>query len=129
MIRNKNKKEILVVDDDPDYTELTRTRLTASGYLVSCAANGNEALKFLDARYRPDLIIMDIEMPDQNGLTTLIHLNIRSSRGAEKIPIVVATGLQSERVRDIIESQKVAGYLRKPFGSEELVETVKKIIG
>ena len=129
MTQNKNKKVILVVDDDPDYTELTRTRLEASGYLVSCAADGNEALKFLDAERRPDLIMMDIEMPDQNGLTTLININIRSSQGTEKIPIIVATGLQSEKVRDIVESQKVAGYLKKPFGSEELVQTVKKIIG
>ena len=133
MLKKQNPKEILLVDDDPDYSELTRTRLEASGYQVSCASNGQEALTLLEREYEPSLIIMDIEMPDKNGLTTLINMNVRSGAKEQnkksKIPVLVATGLESEKVREVIMAQNVSGYLKKPYGSEELIQTVKGLIG
>ena len=133
MIKKQNPKEILLVDDDPDYSELTRTRLEASGYQVSCASSGQEALTLLEREYEPSLIIMDIEMPDKNGLTTLINMNIRSGAKEQdkrnKIPVLVATGLQSEKVREVMMTQNVSGYLKKPYGSEELIQAVKGLIG
>ena len=133
MIQNQNLKEILLVDDDPDYSELTRTRLEASGYHVSCASSGREALELLEREYQPNLIIMDIEMPDKNGLTTLININVRRGvKGQNEpppIPVIVATGLQSEKVREVMMAQNVSGYLKKPYNSEELIQTVKGLIG
>ena len=133
MIKKQNPKEILLVDDDPDYSELTRTRLEASGYQVSCASSGQEALTLLEREYEPSLIIMDIEMPDKNGLTTLINMNIRNGIKEQdkksKIPVLVATGLQSEKVREVMMTQNVSGYLKKPYGSEELIQAVKGLIG
>ena len=133
MIENQNHKEILLVDDDPDYSDLTRTRLEASGYRVSCASSGREALELLEREYRPNLIIMDIEMPDKNGLTTLININvhhgIKGQNEKTHIPVIVATGLQSEKVREVMMAQKVSGYLKKPFNSEELIQAVKGLIG
>ncbi len=127
-----NQDDILLVDDDPDYLDLAKIRLETSGFQVSCVSNGTEALKLLDTNYRPRLIIMDIEMPDKNGLTTLINLNIRQSRdekkGISRIPVIVATGLQGDIVRDLILSHHVAGYLRKPYSAEELISQVKASI-
>ena len=124
--------DILLVDDDPDYLDLAKIRLETSGYLVSCANNGTEALKLLDMDFRPRLIIMDIEMPDKNGLTTLINLNVRQARdmknGIEPIPVIIATGIQSDAVRALMKSQNISGYLRKPYSSEELIEKVKATI-
>ena len=124
--------DILLVDDDPDYLDLAKIRLETSGYLVSCANNGTEALKLLDMDFRPRLIIMDIEMPDKNGLTTLINLNVRQARdmknGIEPIPVIIATGIQSDAVRALMQSQNISGYLRKPYSSEELIEKVKATI-
>ncbi len=133
MTNNPTHKEILLVDDDPDYSELTRTRLEASGYHVSCVSDGQKALEFLNREHRPSLIIMDVDMPDKNGLTTLINMSVRQGmQGKDKapgIPVVMATGLQGEKVRELIVAQNVSGYLAKPYSAEELIQTVKKLIG
>ena len=133
MIENQNRREILLVDDDPDYSQLIRTRLEQSGYQVSCVSNGREALELLEGEYQPSLIIMDVDMPDKNGLTTLINMGaqqkIKGENERSKIPVIVATGFESERVRKVIMTQKVSGYLMKPYDSEELIRTVKKLIG
>ena len=132
MTKRQNPKEILLVDDDLDYSELTRTRLEASGYQVSCAANEKEALDLLEREYQPSLIIIDIEVPDKNGLTTLININARrkavSTGEKQDIPVLVATGLQSEKVREVMMTQNVGGYLKKPYSSEELIQAVKRLI-
>ncbi len=133
MKKNENHKEILLVDDDSDYSELTRTRLEASGYQVSCVSDGRKATELLKSDYQPSLIIMDIEMPDRNGLTTLININVQRGKKGENatphIPVIVATGLQSEKVREIMMAQNINGYLKKPYDSEELIHTVKSLIG
>ena len=131
MVEKQSRKGILLVDDDPDYSELTCARLQAAGYQVTCASNGTEALKLLEECERPNLIIMDLEMPDRNGLTTLIHLGVRQKRGDNgktQIPVVVATGLQSEKVQEIVTTQNISGYFKKPYSSEALLDVVKSLI-
>jgi len=133
MTKSQNHKEILLVDDDPNYSRLIRLRLEKSGYGVRCALNGREALEVLEHEHQPNLIIMDLDMPDQNGLTTLINLGVRRTQGREgqdcDIPVIVATGLGGDEVRRIVMGQKVSGYLRKPYDSEELVRQIKLLIG
>ena len=133
MAENRSAKEILLVDDDPDYSEVTRTRLEAFGYQVSCVSNGEQALEFLDRDRQPSLIIMDVDMPDKNGLTTLININARRSRQSEKekpsIPVIVATGLEGEKIRELIMNQNVSRFLKKPYDSKELIQAVKRLIG
>lgn len=133
METTNRRKEILLVDDDPNYSEVIRIRLETFGYQVSCASNGREAIDFLEKEIRPNLIIMDVDMPDQNGLTTLINLKVRKSGtesgGCFDIPVIIATGLQSDRLREMIMDQKVSGYFQKPYNSEELVKKVKQLIG
>src|SRR3989338_2039811 len=122
---NKTKlKEILLVDDDADYRELTRMRLEAAGYQVSFASGGRQALELLKGGCRPDLLILDINMPDKNGLATMVNLNAfikRESDQGARIPVIVATGLQSEKVQEILMAQQVDDYLRKPYEAEELI--------
>ena len=131
MTGDKNDREILLVDDDADYCELTRTRLESFGYQVVCASSGEEALGLLAKDLEPSLIILDLDMPEKNGLTTLINLAVRRKlkKESKKIPVVVATGMHSEQIRKTIQAQEVSGYLRKPFGCDELIKTVKDLIG
>lgn len=132
MNEQANTNEILLVDDDIDYLDLAKIRLEISGYHVSCVSDGTEALKLLETDYRPRLIIMDIEMPNKNGLTTLIHLNAKQAlneeKGISRIPVIIATGLEGDMIRDLMLSQRVAGYLRKPYSAEELIDKVKTSI-
>ena len=135
MSENQNQREILLVDDDANYTEVIRMRLEASGYRVACVSNGREALELLEHEYQPRLIILDLDMPDKNGLTTLIDLKIRGAKktaaGSDdaKIPVIIATGLESPQIRKIIADHHVSGYLQKHYESEDLIRTVKQIIG
>lgn len=133
MNENQNRKNILLVDDDPDYSELTRTRLEATGYRVSCVSNGRQALDLLKDGYQPNLMILDIDMPDKNGLTTLINMNVRKKSEGQNtkfnIPIIVATGLQSEKVKEVISAQEITSYLKKPYDSEVMIQTIKRLIG
>src|SRR3989338_2454804 len=125
-------RKILIIDDDPDYRELTKLRLERAGYCVDQAENGQKALEFLEQNEAPHLIILDIEMPDKNGLTTLIHLSAKKKAKAPElqkhVPVLIATGLQSDRVKGLIMGQPVDGYLKKPYDSDELIQKVRELI-
>jgi len=129
----RDYKEILLVDDDADYCELTRTRLEAAGFCVSQASSGEAALAALKDEPHPDLIILDVEMADKNGLATLINLDVQwmkpGARAAPRIPILVATGLAGDKIREIMMTQKVDDFLRKPFSADQLVEKVNRLLG
>lgn len=131
---NKTKlKEILLVDDDADYRELTRVRLASAGYQVAFATGGQQALELLEQGYRPALVILDVNMPDKNGLATMMHINTLVQREGEEahvhVPVIVATGLQSEKIRELFQVQKVDDYLKKPYSAEDLIKKIRRLIG
>ena len=81
--------QVLVVDDNEDNREVLTRMLEHGGYAVSRAANGREALSKADSE-RPDLILMDLSMPEMDGWTATEQL--KSSRGLHEIPVIVVTG-------------------------------------
>src|SRR5437016_9993570 len=110
---------ILVVDDDPQIRRVLRTALIAQGYEVGDARNGEEAVEKLHDE-KPDLVILDMNMPRMNGLETC-----RSIRATSDVPIIMLT------VRDA-ESDKVGAldagaddYMTKPFSSPELLARIR----
>ena len=114
-----NSARILVVDDDPQIRRVLRTALIAQGYEVTDARNGEEALEKMRDE-KPDLLILDMNMPRMNGLETC-----HSIRTTSDVPIIMLT------VRDA-ESDKVdaldAGaddYMTKPFSSPELLARIR----
>jgi two-component system KDP operon response regulator KdpE len=109
----------MVVDDDPQIRRVLRTALVAHGYEAIDARNGEEAIERL-AEEKPDLIILDMNMPRMNGLETC-----RAVRSTSDVPIIMVT------VRDA-ESDKIqaldAGaddYVTKPFSSPELLARIR----
>jgi len=114
-----NSARILVVDDDPQIRRVLRTALIAQGYEVADARNGEEAVEKLHVE-KPDLVILDMNMPRMNGLETC-----RSIRTTSEVPIIMLT------VRDA-ESDKVGAldagaddYMTKPFSSPELLARIR----
>jgi len=99
---------------------------------VTWSSGCEKAIEVLDKDFAYDLVILDVEMPQKNGLATLAHL--RHHFKAPKfpngftIPVMVATGLQSARLEDIFASQNVSGYIKKPFESHALVDQIRKIV-
>jgi len=110
---------IMVVDDDPQIHRVLRTALVAQGYEAVDARNGDEAIERLGEE-KPDLIILDVNMPRMNGLETC-----RVVRSTSDVPIIMLT------VRDA-ESDKIAAldagaddYVTKPFSSPELLARIR----
>jgi DNA-binding response OmpR family regulator len=117
------KPTILVVDDEMRLVRLVKTNLEAHGFEVSCAYDGNEALRKA-AMENPDLIILDIILPGEfDGYEVC-----RRIRSFSRVPIIMLTARA-------LEADKVQGfdagaddYLTKPFGSQELLSRVKAVL-
>lgn len=118
---------ILIVDDDPQIRKVFRRILEAEDYEVAEAADGKEgASKFRD--WPPDLVLMDIFMPEQEGLETIREL--RWDFPDVKI-IAISGGGKSGRMEPLDAAQKfgAALALRKPISREDLLASVKKVLG
>jgi CheY-like chemotaxis protein len=115
---------VLVVDDEPVAREFARKKLTDNGYKTVTAGNGEEALAVL-AQTRPDLILLDVEMPKMNGYTFVAELAKRNLE--PRIPVVVLTA--HEELGPIFKRHGVRGYLIKPLKVEVLLAKIVEVIG
>jgi len=111
---------ILVIEDEPPIRKLLRTSLTAQGYRIIEAENGKEGLASL-RRDRPDLIILDLGLPDLNGSDVIQQ--IRSS--GSKIPIVILSSRGDEKGKVEALDLGADDYVTKPFGMAELVARIR----
>jgi CheY-like chemotaxis protein len=130
-MENNNPKEVLVVDDDPDYCNLARMRLESVGFSVSVVSNGRDVMGLLEKGYRPNLMILDVNMENENGLAVVINLESffkNAGEGEHPIPIIVATALRSERIREMFLAKKVDDYITKPYNAEDLLEKVRRLV-
>ena len=111
---------ILVVDDDPSLLSLLRILLATSGFQVTVARDGSEALN-LTATNQYDLILLDLEMPGVNG-RTFFH---RFRAEGKSTPVVVISAYGAEGANREIGAQ---GFVAKPFEPEALVRTVERLL-
>ena len=111
--------KILVVDDEPPIRKLLRTGLAAQGYEVLDAPNGKTALELLASK--PDLVILDLGMPDIDGLELLRR--IRQSH--EGLPVVVLSSRDDEAGKVAALDLGADDYVTKPFGMEELLARMR----
>ncbi len=116
-------ERILVVDDEPDTVSLLGLTLTRAGYTVLKATSGKSCLE-IAARERPDLIILDIMMPDMTGLDVLHALRVTYAQP----PVIFFTA--KSRVEDMVQGMEAGAYryLVKPTSREKLLETVKSAL-
>lgn len=124
-------RRILIIDDDKDYAELLMIRLTQAGYESEWFNGCEAATKRLDQSMDFDIVVLDVEMPEKNGMATLAYLkNHFKTRGFNTfpIPVIVATGLQSQELREIFLDEDVADYIQKPFDSTVLTKKIEKIL-
>ena len=119
-------KRIIVVDDDKEVREIVTFVLGLRGYEVMSAAGGQQLQKHLTSLV-PDLIILDIMMPGEDGFQ--ICRGLRSGEGTRSIPIVIITAHVEEIYEKISEDLGVAHHMIKPFHPLELAETVDALLG
>jgi DNA-binding response OmpR family regulator len=113
---------VLVVDDDADVRALVCELLARAGYEVSEAPNGREALRLLYDE-RPDLIVLDVSMPELDGWATLERV-----REVSSVPVVMlsALGAELEKVRALRAGAD--DYVTKPFGRQELLARIESVL-
>ena len=110
---------ILIVDDEPQIRRVLRTTLSSQGYTVAEAKNGDEALEQIREK-RPDLILLDVNMPGRSGLEVCHEI-----RGTSDIPIIMLTVRNTERDKVQALDAGADDYVVKPFGSEELMARIR----
>jgi CheY-like chemotaxis protein len=116
---------ILVVDDDEMVLKLFKTVLAQEGYEPMLATSGVEALSFLRTQ-RPSLILMDMMMPDMDGLETTYR--IKSAEQFSAIPIIMVTGNSKRAVITSCLKAGVVDFVVKPFNREVLLEKISKVL-
>jgi len=113
---------LLVIDDDHDILLSLQDVLEVEGYRVVTAVSGREALEYLRQGLRPDLILLDLMMPDVSGWA--FRARQRVDPALASIPVVVVSG-QGLSAHDVAELG-VAGYLPKPVDLDTLLSTVER---
>jgi len=120
------KKTILVVDDSETFLKYTSKLLYRMGYeRVLSAGNGTEALKFLDT-LRSDVVLLDIMMPEMDGIKTLRH--IKSDERLSDMPVIITTDSPDNETYEDCKRLGCAGYLIKPIKIPELHDTLNHCI-
>ena len=119
------RSKILVVDDNTELLGLVCLSLLKSGFTIGTATNGLEALKKAKS-VSPDLIIMDVVMPDLDGFA--VCETLRENPATAAVPILILSGLQSHISRQTALESGASGYLTKPFDPEQLIAKVEELL-
>ena len=115
--------DILVVDDEPQVRQVVASYLESEGYGVRAAANGTQALAEI-ARKRPDLIVLDLMLPEVDGLTVLQRL--RASGDSVPVIVLSARGQESERIVGL--ELGADDYVAKPASPREVMARVRAVL-
>ena len=121
--RVQDAARILVVDDEESITQLLSTALRYEGFDVQTAATGREALREVES-FRPDLVLLDVMLPDLDGF----EVQRRLPGGASRLPVVFLTARRDteDRVRGLTVGAD--DYVTKPFSLEELIARVRAVL-
>lgn len=116
---------ILIVDDQPDLLEMIRAGLSLSGYKVSAASDGTAAL-YAAARFAPDLVIMDVNMPGLSGAA--LCAGLRQAAGCDKVPVLLISAMATPEELQASLQAGAREYLRKPFELGQLLQRVEALL-
>jgi two-component system, OmpR family, phosphate regulon response regulator PhoB len=124
---DSDKKRVLVVDDEPDILTFLTVLLEDHGFSVTTASTGLEAMKQLRAS-RPDLVTLDITMPEQSGVKT--YREIKSDSELASLPVIIITGVSNEFERFLSTRKQIPkpeGYVAKPIDKDALLELARRL--
>jgi excisionase family DNA binding protein len=122
---NGGPRTILIVDDDARLREFVRVNLEMEGYTVREAANAEEGLAALEEE-SPDLILLDVMMPQMDGWEMLQRVQERHGVGA--IPVIMFSGKVDEKDLEGAQQRGAQGFIGKPFNPQQLIESTKQLL-
>ena len=116
---------ILIVEDNDKNMKLARDILRAKGYDTLEAVNGEDGVR-LALQHKPDLVLMDIQLPDINGIQAFHR--IRANADTARTPVVAFTASVTANDRSRIGDAGFDGFLSKPINLKEFLETIKRVL-
>ncbi|MGD2161979.1 MAG: response regulator [Anaerolineales bacterium] len=121
------EKRVVCIEDEPEMIDLVRLILGRKGFHVIGANGGIEGLETVK-REQPDLVLLDLMMPDMDGWE--VYQQMKADDALRDIPVVVVTA-KAQSIDKVLglHIAKVDDYITKPFGPQELLESVEKILG
>ena len=126
-MENTTVKRILCIEDEPEMIDLIRLILSRRGFDVQGAAGGVEGIKLVRETL-PDLVLLDLMMPDMDGWE--VYQQMKADDSMRNIPVIVVTA-KAQNIDKVLglHIAKVDDYIAKPFGPQELMDSVEKILG
>ena len=122
-------KTVLVVDDDPDAREFLSTVLQDDGFAVTTANDGTEAIASIE-KAPPDLVALDITMPEKSGVA--VYRRLKEDDQLKAIPVIVVTGISDDFKKFISSRRQVPppeGYISKPVDHGQFLKMVRGLLG
>jgi DNA-binding response OmpR family regulator len=125
-IMNAKLKCILCIEDEPEMIDLIRLILGRRGFEVKGANGGVQGLEMIQ-KERPDLVLLDLMMPDMDGWE--VYQQIKASEKTRNIPVIVVTA-KAQSIDKVLglHIAKVDDYIAKPFNPQELLASVEKVL-
>ncbi len=122
-----NEKRILCIEDDQEMIDLIRLILGRRGYEIIGATGGIDGLQLM-RQEPPDLVLLDLMMPDMDGWD--VYQQMKADPGLQAIPVIVVTAKAQNIDRVLgLHIAKVDDYITKPFSPQELLASVEKLLG
>jgi DNA-binding response OmpR family regulator len=120
------KTRILCIEDEAEMIDLTRLVLEREGFEVLGAVGGAQGLEIIK-REKPDLVLLDLMMPDIDGWE--VYRQMKADETSARIPVIVVTA-KAQSIDKVLGLQvaKVDDYITKPFGPKELLESIRRIL-
>lgn len=118
-------KRILVADDDAMNREVMEAFLTMEHYSVHLAHNGSEALKLVEEEL-PDLLIVDVRMPDMSGIE--VCQRVKTQPHTRHIPVLIVTGYSRVDAYEEAQNAQADDFLSRPFDGDDLIERVAALL-
>jgi len=120
------KKRILYIEDEKEMLELTRIVLEREGYEMLAAVGGADGIEAVK-REKPDLVLLDLMMPDVDGWE--VYRQMKADKEVADIPVIIITA-RTQSIDKVLglKVAKVADYITKPFGPSDLINSVKKVL-
>jgi DNA-binding response OmpR family regulator len=125
-MEEKVAKRILCIEDEPEMIDLIRLILGRRGFDVSGAAGGTAGIKAAREQL-PDLVLLDLMMPDMDGWE--VYQQMKANEATRNIPVIVVTA-KAQSIDKVLglHIAKVDDYISKPFSPQELINSVEKVI-
>ena len=119
-------KRVLLIEDEPNIIEAIRFILSRDGWRVDVHSDGRTALDAVASR-SPDLIILDVMLPNRSGYDILNDL--RAQDGTRETPVLMLTARGQKKDRELAERLGASRFMTKPFSNVEILDTVRELAG